>query len=230
MYAPTVVSIVTRLQHYALPFALILLCGGRLSAQSLVSTLKGHVYDTSGAVLPGATIALMNSRTGELRTTKADNKGEYSLEGLKPGKYELRVEGSGFQPDVRVTWIPSRPELNLDSVLRPAWTHGYGDAIVIDVERHRIIGDSPEYRGAICGHVLSQYGDRIPRVRVVAENLDTHGSQSSEAGKDGAFVIDGLPKGFYRVSADIDGYWPDFRSARIEYAIDPEIELQLEHR
>jgi len=221
---------ITRLQHYALPFALILLCGGRLPAQSLVSTLKGHVYDASGAVFPGATIAVMNSRTGELRTTKAGDKGEYSLEGLKPGKCELRVEGPGFWPDVRVTWIPPRTELSTDSVLYPAPTDGYGDVFVTDEKSHRIIGDGPEYRGAIRGRVLSEFGGRIPKVRVVAENLDTHGSQSSETRKDGTFVIDGLPKGFYRVSAETDGCWPDFRSARIEYAIYPEIELQLEHR
>ncbi len=65
-------------------------------AQS-TATLRGAVTDTSGAVVPSASIVLQNLQTGEQRTTTSDSVGVYQLTSLPVGKYKLEVQAPGFQ-------------------------------------------------------------------------------------------------------------------------------------
>src|SRR5262245_1610361 len=67
------------------------------SAQSSSATVRGTVQDSSGAVLPGATVTLTNSGTKAVQSGVTDNRGQYTFASLFPGSYELRVELSGFK-------------------------------------------------------------------------------------------------------------------------------------
>src|SRR5262249_29235684 len=61
-------------------------------------TVSGTVKDESGAVIPGAEVALTNRSTGVSRTIVTDDKGSFIVPGLLPGPYEARASLSGFQP------------------------------------------------------------------------------------------------------------------------------------
>jgi len=80
------------------------LLSGSLAAQAVTGTILGSVTDTSGAVIPGATITLTNAGTGFTRTIVSDSAGEYTAPNLPTGKYKLSAELSGFKtvtlPDV----------------------------------------------------------------------------------------------------------------------------------
>jgi len=70
-------------------------------AQAGTASVTGTVKDTQGAVLPGATVTVTNTATGAVRATVTNDSGTYSLPGLPPGDYVLKIELSGFSPHVR---------------------------------------------------------------------------------------------------------------------------------
>lgn len=65
--------------------------------QAATATMRGTVQDTSGGVLPGATVTLTNTGTKAVQTAVTDGRGQYLFAGLFPGTYALRVELSGFK-------------------------------------------------------------------------------------------------------------------------------------
>ncbi len=59
--------------------------------------IEGAVTDTTGAVIPGATVTAINEDTGVSRSAVTDAAGNYRLPALLPGPYTLRAELGGFQ-------------------------------------------------------------------------------------------------------------------------------------
>jgi Carboxypeptidase regulatory-like domain/TonB dependent receptor len=77
---------------------LLLLCiPGRLSAQLDRGEITGTIEDPSGAVLPNATISLVNDDTGVKITTQSTATGTYVLDDVLPGRYTVEVEAPGFE-------------------------------------------------------------------------------------------------------------------------------------
>lgn len=70
-------------------------------AQVTTSTLAGRVLDSSGAALPGVTLAARQTETGLQRNTNSDSQGRYVIPALPPGTYEIRAELEGFRPLLR---------------------------------------------------------------------------------------------------------------------------------
>jgi hypothetical protein len=67
---------------------------GSLAAQA-PANLRGVVTDPSGASVPGATITLTGPNSF-VRVAQTDSSGTYTLPGLPPGSYTVRVGASGF--------------------------------------------------------------------------------------------------------------------------------------
>ncbi len=79
-------------------FVLLLSCSTVLAGQASTSaTLRGHVEDATGGVLPGATITLTNTGTKALQTAVTDARGQYLFAGLFPSTYQIKVELPGFK-------------------------------------------------------------------------------------------------------------------------------------
>ena len=70
-------------------------------AQVTTGTISGTVSDSTGAVLPGATVRLKSVETGISRTTTADEGGRYRVPELGLGSYEVTAEAGGFQTVIR---------------------------------------------------------------------------------------------------------------------------------
>ncbi|HEY0308763.1 MAG TPA: carboxypeptidase regulatory-like domain-containing protein [Acidobacteriaceae bacterium] len=60
-------------------------------------TIYGSAVDTTGAIVPGATVILTNPETGFTRTVTTGNSGEYLLQSIPLGKYVLTVSAPTFQ-------------------------------------------------------------------------------------------------------------------------------------
>jgi Carboxypeptidase regulatory-like domain/TonB dependent receptor len=70
---------------------------GQLSrAQSTTGDITGTVTDNTGAVVPGATVTLINTGTHEMRSATTSGSGDYTFTLLNPGSYSIRIEESGF--------------------------------------------------------------------------------------------------------------------------------------
>ncbi|MGA8529867.1 MAG: carboxypeptidase-like regulatory domain-containing protein, partial [Acidobacteriaceae bacterium] len=70
----------------------------RAHAQSTYASIHGTVTDTSGAVVPGATVTVTNTSTGISSNQTTDGKGYYIFPQLAiGGPYTIRVEKEGFQ-------------------------------------------------------------------------------------------------------------------------------------
>ncbi|MGH9437166.1 MAG: TonB-dependent receptor domain-containing protein [Terriglobia bacterium] len=68
-----------------------------LFAQIATGGVTGTVTDPTGAVVPGAIVALTNTGTHVTQTTNSTSTGTYSFMGVQPGTYNLRAEAAGFK-------------------------------------------------------------------------------------------------------------------------------------
>lgn len=80
--------------------ALQLICIRTAKAQATAGTVLGTVTDTSGAVIPNASVVVSNTDTGIARKVETDPSGNYEVPNLLPGRYSIRVEKQGFQTAV----------------------------------------------------------------------------------------------------------------------------------
>jgi len=59
-------------------------------------TISGTVTDVSGAIVPNASVAVINTDTGATRSLNANGSGEFISTFLQPGHYEVIANGAGF--------------------------------------------------------------------------------------------------------------------------------------
>jgi hypothetical protein len=67
------------------------------AAQAVYGSIFGTVKDSSGAVVPGATVTITSVERKTTDTVISNESGLYSRERLLPGNYEVRVEMTGFK-------------------------------------------------------------------------------------------------------------------------------------
>ncbi len=61
----------------------------------------GVLKDTSGAVVPGATVDLKNTDTGDARSQTSDSTGAFRFTFLKPGNYVVSASAAGLKTDIQ---------------------------------------------------------------------------------------------------------------------------------
>ena len=83
---------------------LLLVCGLILPSPAhaqATGQITGQVTDASGAVVPGATIEIVNEATGQSRTVTSSAAGLYIVPLVNPGTYQLKATQTGFTTLVR---------------------------------------------------------------------------------------------------------------------------------
>jgi hypothetical protein len=86
----------------------------QVSAQIISGDLVGTVLDKSGAVVPGASVEMVNVETGVKHTTKANGAGEYRINNLPVGTYTVSASAANFATTVVSGFVV---ELNKTSTL-----------------------------------------------------------------------------------------------------------------
>ncbi len=81
----------------SLMLGLWLLVGVGARAQTTTGQVSGQVTDSSGGVVPQATVTITNTGTNEVRKVETNTAGLYVIPLLPPGNYTLTVEKQGFQ-------------------------------------------------------------------------------------------------------------------------------------
>jgi hypothetical protein len=68
-----------------------------LAAQKVSGTITGVVSDPAGAVIAGADVTVTNVGTGEVRTAKTSDHGEYVVTDLAAGNYDVTIKQPSFK-------------------------------------------------------------------------------------------------------------------------------------
>jgi outer membrane receptor protein involved in Fe transport len=164
--------------------ALACLFSASLQAQNIsTAELHGTVHDSTGAVIPNATITISDASKGFTRTTTSDGQGEYQLLLLPPGTYVLTVTSPGFakltESNVVLT-VGERAELRL--------TLAVGGSETIDVTAGADIIETQR----------SSQSTTVDQLRI--ENLPTNGRNyigftltNSQIARDAAPSIGAIP-------------------------------------
>ena len=82
-------------------FAVLGLGAPMVGAQRTGGRISGTVVDSSGAVLPGATVTIVQDQTQLTKSTTTDKEGAYLFVSLPVGTYTVSAELSGFKKAVR---------------------------------------------------------------------------------------------------------------------------------
>lgn len=78
-----------------LSYCLVLACTSA-HAQLTLSTIRGTVTDPSGAVVANAAVKVTNVETNAVRSTAANESGDFEVPDLQRGTYRLTVTADGF--------------------------------------------------------------------------------------------------------------------------------------
>src|SRR5579884_1705073 len=90
----------------------------KLHAQ-VAGSISGYVRDSSGAVLPRASVKAVSNEQQLTRNTVSDQTGFYNLLAMPPGAYDITVESSGFETQTqRGVRLTMSQNLQIDFVLR----------------------------------------------------------------------------------------------------------------
>ncbi|MFL6436951.1 MAG: TonB-dependent receptor domain-containing protein [Terriglobales bacterium] len=90
---------------------------GLVFAQVQSGNIVGTVRDASGAVVPSATVTVMNLGTQAKRTVQSGPAGAYTIAGLQPGQYEVRVSSGNFAPFRQQVEVTVGGSLTVDAAL-----------------------------------------------------------------------------------------------------------------
>ena len=98
-------------------FAVALLVTSPAWAQ-FTSNVQGVVQDSTGAVVPKATVTLTNAGTQATHTTTTDADGNFRFVSLAPGSYKLMVEASGYSKSESTVTLLTEQNVNVPVTLK----------------------------------------------------------------------------------------------------------------
>jgi hypothetical protein len=118
-------EVVMRSKQHLLRVAILAVCLAVLASASLLGQeyrgrIQGTVTDSSQGTIIGATVTLLNSKTGGTAIRQTNENGHYLFDLVEPGTYSIAVEFQGFNRFLQEnTAVPSRADLTVNAVLKP---------------------------------------------------------------------------------------------------------------
>ena len=88
----------------------LLLASGLTTAQTVTGAISGVVVDASNSAIAGATVTIINAKTGDSRVVTTNESGGFSVPALQPDVYTIRIEHRGFRSLERRNTILSANE------------------------------------------------------------------------------------------------------------------------
>ncbi len=128
--------------------------GLSFAASAQTATLVGTVTDPSGSVVPNVTITATHVETGQVRTTKASDAGQYVFADLPIGHYNVKAEASGFgvaQQNSVVLNVADRARIDFALKLGAAT-----ETITVEADAVRVQSENGEVSSVITGQQITQ--------------------------------------------------------------------------
>jgi Carboxypeptidase regulatory-like domain/TonB-dependent Receptor Plug Domain len=179
-------------------------------AQFDTASVLGTVRDSTGAVVPGATVTLKNVSTGIVANTVSDDKGDYQFQNVRIGSYTVRAELQGFSAaeaeDVQVT-VNAR--LRVDLALKVG---NVGETIVVtgaatlleseSSDRGQVIGKEQIVNLPLNGRAYADLALLSPGVRrsAISESRDASFNVNGLRSAVNSFMLDGVDNNSYGTS------------------------------
>jgi hypothetical protein len=107
-----------------------------VGAQTITGQISGRVTDSSGGVLPGVTVTVVNEGTGFTDTRVTDSAGVYTFTNLRVGTYSVSAELEGFRKEQRTGF-----SLTADGRLSADFSLGVGQ-LTEAVEVTAVLGET----------------------------------------------------------------------------------------
>jgi len=123
-------------------------------AQLDTATISGRVVDSSGAVVAGAAVSVVNTATTFQSATVSNSEGLYRVPSLRPGAYQVTVSASGFKKYVR-SGLDLRvgDNLAIDAILQVG---GMTESVQVTAEAQQLQTETSSGGAALQGSYLQQ--------------------------------------------------------------------------
>lgn len=183
-----------RMNRWALCFTILLATVGNLHAQAgATGSILGTVTDSSGAVIPHATVVVTNTATGVASRVTTTSVGDFTVLSLIPGEYKVDAEAPGFaKAEVAGVTLVVAQQARVDLTLRAG-----SASATVTVAAHAVELDTDN--AAISQLVSSQQVTELPLngrnffdlLFIGAGAVETGGEQSGHPGAGEAISING---------------------------------------
>jgi len=109
-------------------------------AQGTSGSINGTVTDTTGAVIPGATVTVLGPVSGFNQTMQTDANGQYRIGNLPFNRYHVAVSGRGFQAVAQDAGVRSAAGNTVDFKLAVANTT---ETVTVEAEAEDMVSADP---------------------------------------------------------------------------------------
>ena len=123
------------------------LSGVMFGQEETAATITGQVTDSTGAIIPNATVVITNTATSLERTVQTNAEGFYVATPLTPGDYTVSVEQPNFKRQVRNVTVSAKDRRLVNIALEP----GAPSETVLITDEPPLVQDSPTGQGLISG-------------------------------------------------------------------------------
>src|SRR5579872_4070974 len=116
--------------------------GLRAGAQSNSASISGTVLDSSGAVVPNASVEIHNPVSHFDRSTTTDASGRFSFANVPFNPYHLSVTGPGFAPYAQDVEVRSSVPLDIKVNLQVA---GSSESVTVEASGADLLENDPTF-------------------------------------------------------------------------------------
>ncbi len=184
---------------------LLVLSSTPVFGQTATGTITGTVTDSTGAVIPNATLTVTNPATAAARTVTANGQGLYSVPALVAGTYQVKAEVAGFQTVQREAQVNAGSDTTVNILM----TVGQSTQVVeVQAASSQISYDSAAFAGSVerqsiqalplNGRFFLQLATLEPGVTVYGGSTSARNTPigvtmlGGASGAQGMFTLDGL--------------------------------------
>ena len=137
--------------------------------QAGTGTITGTVVDPAGAVVTGANVEVKNSQTGVIYPTVSTSTGNFSVNQLPPGTYELNVTVPGFKKYIHTNLTVAAAEiLRQDTNLEVGAAN---EAVTVSAEASQLRTES----GDLAQHITVEQLNDMPVLGIGGANSGSSG-------------------------------------------------------
>ncbi len=200
------------MRRLAFASAIFLSCAP-LYAQFETASVLGSVRDSSGALVPGAQVTLINNNTQDKRQIKANGNGAFEFTDVKIGQYHVLAQATGFSvTDTAPFSVQVNARQRVDVTLQAGAAETVnvtGAASLLqtdDSERGAVIGTREVENLPLNGREYADLAALVPGVRrdVLENGTDTSRDASfnvnGQRSEFNNFLLDGLDNNAYGTS------------------------------